>query len=86
MRVRSTTSHLFADALKGRGGKELVFAFVSLGRFRDVVWVGCLGSGEPLEISSDSSSMMINFGEADALLFELEGVGVRFVMKGNVVC
>jgi hypothetical protein len=77
------------DAFKGRGIKELGVTFVSLGRFRDMVCSGCFCGGEPLgisSVSSSSSSMTINFGETDGLLLELEAIGVRFIMKGSVVC
>ena len=67
------------DAFKGRGAKELGFAFVSLGRFRDMVWVHST-------MASSASSMTRNFGELEGLLFELETMGVRFVAKDNVVC
>lgn len=76
MRVRSKTSGRFMDAFKGRGVKELGFAFVSLGRFRDMV----------SSTTTSPSSMTINFVEADGLVFELEATGVPFVAKGNVVC
>ena len=42
----------------------------------------CLCGGEP----GSSSSMTMNFGEADGLLFELKAMGVPFVAKGSVVC
>ena len=77
--VRSRTSRCLVDASKGYGVKELGFAFVSLGRFRDMVWVSST-------ITSSLSSMTINFGEAYGLPFELEAVGVRFVAKESVVC
>lgn len=87
VRVRSTTSRPRVNALKGRSVRELGVALVSLGRFRDMVWVGCFGGGDPLEISSgSSSSMTINFGETHGLHLELEAMGARFIAKGNAVC
>jgi hypothetical protein len=87
VRVRSTTSRSFVDALKGRGVKGLGVTFESLGRFRDMACGGCFGGGEPLEIpAGSSSSMTTNLGEADGLLFGLEATGVRLVAKGRVVC
>lgn len=70
------------DVVKGRGVKEVGLASTSLGRFQGMAWVGGLSGGEP----GSSSSMMMNFGEADGLLFEVETMGVRFVAKGSVVC